>query len=69
MIDEWRGAYGDGSDIACDVVGNACPWRVASGTNAMNWNISAAAAVLMVCTTRADYRDLRLLVHEDPMQD
>lgn len=54
VIDEWRGAVDDGKDIVCDAVGNVCPWRVANGTNAMDWNISAAAAVLMVCSMRAD---------------
>lgn len=54
VIDEWRGATSGGSDIVCDAVGNVCPWRVANGSNAMDWNISVAAAVFMVCvcTTR-----------------
>lgn len=64
MIDEWRGAAGDGSDIVCDAVGNVCPWIVANGTNVVDWNISAAAAVLMVCTMRANCCDLNLGHHE-----
>lgn len=64
MIDEWRGASVDGNDIACDAVGNVCPWRVANETDAMGWNISAAAAVLMVCTTRNDWRDSNFGDHD-----
>lgn len=52
MIDEWRGALGGGRDIVCDAVGNVCPWVVAAETDAMDWNISAAAAALMVCIPR-----------------
>lgn len=48
MIDEWRGASGNGADIVCDVAGGVCPWRVVDGTNSADWNISASAAVLMV---------------------
>ena len=48
VVDEWRGASGDGADIVCDVAGGVCPWRVVDGTNSADWNISASAAVLMV---------------------
>ena len=64
MVDEWRGALVDGNDIACDAVGNVCPWRVANETGAMDWNISAAAAVLMVCTTRNDWCDSNFGDHD-----
>lgn len=48
IIDEWRGASSGVPDIICDAVGNVCPWSIANGTNAVDWNISVAAAVLMV---------------------
>lgn len=48
VIDEWRGAYGDGGDIICDTTGGICPWGVANGTDGTELNISAAATVLMV---------------------
>ncbi len=47
-MDEWRGVPASGSEIACDAMGSACPWRVADGVDATDWNISAAAAALMV---------------------
>lgn len=46
VIDEWRGASGGATEIICDAVGNNCPWSATNGTH--EWNISAAAAVLMV---------------------
>eukprot|EP00903_Cladosiphon_okamuranus_P017641 g16248.t1 len=57
VIDEWRGVLGDGSDIVCDAVGNVCPWRVADASDVMDWNISAAAAALMIDPAEIDTRN------------
>lgn len=48
VVDEWRGVYGDGSDIVCDTAGGICPWGVANGNDVEELNISAAATTLMV---------------------
>ncbi|CAM9090652.1 unnamed protein product, partial [Laminaria digitata] len=57
VIDEWRGASGNGADIVCDVAGGVCPWRVVDGTNSADWNISASAAVLMIDPAEQDTRN------------
>lgn len=49
VIDEWRGVSRGAADIICDAAGGVCPWRVVDGTNTAHWNISADAAVLVVC--------------------
>lgn len=48
VVDEWRGTYGDGSDIVCDTAGGICPWGFANGNDVEELNISAAATTLMV---------------------
>ncbi|CAM9257644.1 unnamed protein product [Scytosiphon promiscuus] len=57
VIDEWRGASSDSDDIACDTAGGSCPWRVANGSNSAEWNISAAAALLMIDPAEQDTRN------------
>ncbi|CAM9155381.1 unnamed protein product [Ectocarpus sp. 13 AM-2016] len=57
VIDEWRGASSGTIDVICDAVGSVCPWRVANGTNAAAWNISTAAAVLMIDPAERDSRN------------
>ncbi|CBJ26590.1 hypothetical protein Esi_0035_0090 [Ectocarpus siliculosus] len=57
VIDEWRGASSGTIDVICDAVGSVCPWRVANGTNAAAWNISTAAAVLMIDPAEQDSRN------------
>ncbi|CAM9728040.1 unnamed protein product, partial [Sphacelaria rigidula] len=57
VVDEWRGTYGDGSDIVCDTAGGICPWGFANGNDVEELNISAAATTLMIDPAEYDTRN------------